>query len=76
MSSFHRSYSIFYFRSYGDLAPKSKFARVIGMMWMLVGMVTLALLNGQLTSALTVAQVRETKLYGEEVYLLNYCPTY
>ena len=75
MTSFHGSYSIFYFRSYGDLVPKTKFARVIAMMWMMVGMVTLSLFSGKLTAALTVAQVRETNLYGEEVYLLNYYPT-
>ena len=67
MPSFHRSYNISYFRSYGDLVPQTKLTRMVAMMWMIVGMVSLSLFTGKLTTALTVAQTRETKLYGQEV---------
>lgn len=73
MPSFRRPKNISYFRSYGDLTPRSKPARVFAMVWMIVGVVVLALLSGKLATSLIATQARDTTLYGKEVYLLNYC---
>eukprot|EP00794_Sanderia_malayensis_P015286 gene15286-16863_t len=57
---------------YGDKTPTSFAGRSFAMIWMLVGMVNLAIFTGALTSAFTSTQVYDSHtIYGAEIAAIN-----
>ena len=62
----------FTFYRYGDKAPKSKMGRIFSVMATLVGLVSIAVLLGNLTTSLTTDIVfSDIKLYGSKVITRN-----
>ena len=62
----------FIFYRYGDKAPKSKMGRIFSVMATLVGLVSIAVLLGNLTTSLTTDIVfSDIKLYGSKVITIN-----
>ena len=62
----------FIFYRYGDKAPKSKMGRIFSVMATLVGLVSIAVLLGNLTTSLTTDIVfSDIKLYGSKVITRN-----
>ena len=71
-ASFHKRGPIFPF-SYGDKTPRSGLGRVFSVTSTLIGLVTIAILLGSLTSSLTTNIVfADVKLYGTKVIGLSY----
>ena len=59
---------MFLYFSYGDLSPRSTFARTVSMVWFLVGLVLNGIIVGFITTALTTAgEPEETSLYNTKV---------
>lgn len=53
---------------YGDKAPRSFFARVFGIVWILVGLVIISTFTATITTVLTASSLsNEVKLYGTKV---------
>lgn len=64
---------------YGDLTPRGTLSRIFAIMWMLIGMVNLAIFTGALTTAITASQVyNDPQMYGVDVStaLLTVCKPY
>ena len=58
------------FVRYGDLVPRGSGPRLFAIVWILVGMINLAIFTGALTTAITATQVySDPSLYGVEVCL-------
>ena len=56
---------------YGDIVPSGIIPRTFAIMWILVGLVTSAILMGAITSVLTTASVLgEAKVYGKQVSII------
>lgn len=57
---------------YGDKAPRSFFARVFGIVWILVGLVIISTFTATITTVLTATSLaNEAKLYGTKVGALS-----
>ena len=53
---------------YGDISPSTVISRLFAVVWILVGLVSSAILIGGITTALTTASVlNDAKLYGTQV---------
>jgi len=53
---------------YGDLTPRGIASRIFAIIWILIGMVNLAIFTGALTTAITASQVyNDPIMYGVEV---------
>ena len=60
------------FFRYGDKAPRSFFARVFGIIWILIGLVIISTFTATITTVLTASSLsNEAKLYGTKVGALQ-----
>ena len=60
---------MFYCTSYGDKTPKSIFARIFAIFWILFGAIVMAIFTANVTSALTAhsLDMAQTKIAGLKV---------
>ena len=57
---------------YGDRAPKSFVARIFSFFWLLVGLVIIAIFNGNVTTSLTALSLsNDVKLPGKKVVAMK-----
>lgn len=57
---------------YGDIAPRSFFARIFSFFWILIGLTIISIFTGAVTSALTeLSLTKELKLYGKKLVAFN-----
>ena len=57
---------------YGDKAPRSFFARIFGILWILIGLVIISTFTATITTVLTATSLtNEAKLYGTKVGTLQ-----
>lgn len=60
------SFSLFI--RYGDFVPTTNTSKVVMMLWVLIGLTTMGVITGVISSGMTVGdQEEEIKLYGTKV---------
>ena len=56
---------------YGDKAPKSVIARVLCILWIMVGLTLCSVMTATLTTALATAAVKDVDLVGKKVPIIK-----
>ena len=65
--------NLFLFDRYGDFVPRRFISRVFTVIWILIGLITTALLIGAITATLTSLNeaANNIKIYGSQVKLIK-----
>jgi len=59
---------VFFFFSYGDFVPTTTKSKFLMILWVMIGLVTMGVITGVISSGMTVGGVEEEiKLYGTKV---------